>query len=108
MQQSLGQSGQDTKNLLYTTGEENGPSWSLWQEDSRPQGFGAKGTKDTSPAAPLLSKRSWQLVEGFELLQKGWAPRHSSSWHPDSWCWAGCSKGKSLPHIMPLMTHGES
>ncbi|KAK4830543.1 hypothetical protein QYF61_011681 [Mycteria americana] len=45
-------------------------------------------------------------MKGFELLQKWLALKHSSSWHPDCRCWAGCSKGGSPLHIMQLVLRG--
>ncbi|KAK4830717.1 hypothetical protein QYF61_013167 [Mycteria americana] len=47
-------------------------------------------------------------MKGFELLQKCLVLKHSSSWHPDCWCWAGCSKGESPLHTMQLMLRGKA
>ncbi|KAK4829633.1 hypothetical protein QYF61_005844 [Mycteria americana] len=52
--------------------------------------------------------RYWQHMKGFELLSKWLVLKHSSSWHPDCQCWAGCSKGRSPLHIMQLMLRGVS
>lgn len=43
---------------------------------------------------------------GFELLWKWLVLKHSSFWHPNCLCWAGCSKIGSPPHIMLLMLRG--
>ncbi|KAK4826725.1 hypothetical protein QYF61_010978 [Mycteria americana] len=71
-------------------------------------GFGVGDTEDPRPATLQLKKRSRQHVKGFELLRKWLVLKHSSCWHPDYWCWAGCSKAWSPVHIMHLMLRGVS
>ncbi|KAK4809953.1 hypothetical protein QYF61_002910 [Mycteria americana] len=67
-----------------------------------PKGFGVGDTEDLRPAILQLKKRYWQHRKGYELLWKWLVLKHSSSWHPDCQCWAGCSKGGSPLHIMQL------
>lgn len=62
--------------------------------------------KDLRPLTPQLKKRSWQFMKEFDLFQKWLVLKNSSSCYPDWQCWAGCSKVKSLPHIMLQMPHG--
>jgi len=55
-----------------------------------------------------MKKRYWQHTKEFEPLQKWLVLSHSYSSHPDYWCWAGCSKGRSSPHSMQLVLRGVS
>lgn len=71
-------------------------------------GFLELGIQRIQPANPNWKWDPCSLLKWFELLQKWFAPKHSSSWHPDWQCWAGCSKGNSLTHVMPLILHGVS
>ena len=78
------QSGQDIKNVLYTTARENGLTWSLWQKaagdtQGRSLGLGVRDTENPRPAKLQLKKRYWQLTQAFNLLQKWLALKHSSS-----------------------------
>ncbi|KAK4821755.1 LOW QUALITY PROTEIN: hypothetical protein QYF61_000816 [Mycteria americana] len=71
-----------------------------------PWAFGVGDTEDLRPAILQLKNRYWQHMKDFEVLRKWLVLKHSSSWHPDCWCWAGCSKGGSPLHIMQLMLLG--
>jgi len=44
-----------------------------------PWGFGVGDTEDPRPAILPLKKRFWQHVKAFELLQKWFVLKHSSS-----------------------------
>lgn len=66
-------------------------------------GFGAGIVKDWKPTTLWLKKRYQQRMRGFELLQKFWVQKHSSSWHHNCLYYTGCLKETSHLHITQSM-----
>jgi len=69
------QSGQDVKNVLYTTAGENGTTWSLWQKApgetrGRPLGFWSRGYKGSEARYTRTEKEILAAHEGVQAASE--------------------------------------
>jgi len=67
--------GQDVKNVLYTTGGENGPTWSLWQKapgeiQGWPLGFWSRGYRGSEAHYAPTEKEILEAYEGVRAASE--------------------------------------